>query len=319
MSEGIATPAIDAPAAAAPAVAVADSAPTTGAESPASASASAAPEGSAEQAALPAGAPAPTQADDSWPEVEWGEWDGETDSLPEQYHSTAKGIQAWHQNALSSREEEIDSLRAMYSAMLSGDEDPRIGQLTKKLEELQTAHNTQKGEYETLQQNFTHTEDQMVQDYVERFWEANAHIREDDAKLERFSQFLEESNEFGGMWDGYAAAELIDLPEEAVQVAVQAKQDGVSDQYALRLAKAHAQLEEAKARPSEEEIKAAQAEAKAQAKAKQPRPGAKITNGATRSARPRAAKQSMGDAKSLDDLRLLASRRAFAVHGGGKS
>lgn len=319
MSEEVATPATDAPAAAAPAAAVADSAPTTGAESPASASASAAPGGSVEQAALPTGASAPTRADDAWPEVEWGAWDGDVDSLPEQYHSTAKGIQAWHQNALSSREEEIDSLRAMYSAMLSGDEDPRIGQLTKKLEELQTAHNTQKGEYETLQQNFAHTEDQMVQDYVERFWEANAHIREDDAKLQRFAEFLEEDNEFGGMWDGYAAAELIELPEEAVQVAVQAKQDGVSDQYALRLAKAHAQLEEAKARPSEEEIKAAQAEAKAQAKAKQPRPGAKITNGATRSARPRAAKQSMGDAKSLDDLRLLASRRAFAVHGGGKS
>jgi hypothetical protein len=304
MSE-VAAPTTDAPVAA-PDVAVAESAPVaTSGEAIAS-------------APTPEGAPAPTSADDSWPDVEWGEWDGEVESLPDQYHKTASGMRNWYHSAMSSREEEIESLRSMYAAMLTGEEDPRVGELTTKLGELQGQYDSKTGEFDGLKQAFEQNETQMVSNYVDRFWKDHADLAADSAKLDKFTKFLEEENEFGGMWEGYAAAQLVNLPEESLQIAIRAKRDGVADEYALKLAQANAQLNEAKATPSSEEIKAAQAEAKAIAEAKQPRTGAKITNGATRSARPRMAKQGMGDAKSLDDLRLLASRRAFAVHGGGR-
>jgi hypothetical protein len=306
----VAAPTADAPVAV-PEVAAAESAPVAAPETPVSGEATV-------SAPIPEGAPAPTRADDPWPEVEWGEWDGEIESLPEQYHKTASGMRNWYHNAMSGREDEIESLRSMYAAMLTGEEDPRVGELTGKLEALQAQHDSQTGEFNGLKEAFQNNETKMVTDYVDRFWKDHAELKEDSAKLDKFTNFLEEENEFGGMWDGYIAAELVNLPEEALQIAVQAKKDGVADEYALKLAQANAQLNEAKATPSPEEIKAAHAEAKAVAEAKQPRTGAKITNGATRSSRPRMAKQGMGDAKSLDDLRLLASRRAFAVHGGGR-
>jgi len=272
-------------------------------------------------AAVPAGAPAPTRADDPFPEVEWNSWDGTIDSLPESYRTTAQGVSDYYEKSYAEKAEEIATLRSMYAAMLSEDEDPRIGQMTSQLEDLQRQLDERNLAYSDLEKTMATTEEQAVGEYVDRFWKDHADLAENKEKLSVFAEFLAEDDTHGGMWDAYVAAELIDLPESAVEIAIQAKTDGVSDQYALKLAKAHAELEEVRAQPTgptPEEIAAAEAQAKAEAKAKAPRAGAKITNGATRSSRPQVAKKSINDSGSLDEMRLLAARRAFSVHGGGR-
>lgn len=269
-------------------------------------------------AAVPTGAPPVSAADDAWPTVEWESWDGQVDSLPEQYHDTARGMSEHFERRSKDEDEEMGTLRAMYAAMLDGDEDPRVGNLTTKLEELQKEFDSRDEEYRTLEETFHSSQDAAAQDYVKQFWDKNPELAQDAEKLERFALLLEDHAQLGGMWDGEIAAELVYMPNEAVDIAISAKKEGVPDVYALKLAKAHVKLEEVEARPSPEEIKAAKAEAKAKAKAKAPRTGAKITHGATRTSRPQMAKKSMGDASSLDDLRVLAARRAFSVHGGGR-
>jgi len=275
-------------------------------------------------ASAPTGAPEVTAADDAWPTVDWDSWDGEVDSLPSQYHNSAKGMSDYYNRSYEAKNDEIRDLRSMYAAMLSGDEDPRVGELTTALEELNAKFDVRNKEYEELQQTHTKTEERAISDYVDQFWREHSALREDQEKLAKFAPFLQEENDVGGMWDGHVAAQLIELSDEALAAAVEAKKDGVSDQYALKLGLAHARLEEANSQPvgpSEEEIASIQAKAVADAKAeaaKAPRQGAKITNGAVRSSRPRAAKKGLGDAKSLDEMRILASRRAFSVHGGGR-
>ena len=271
-----------------------------------------------EASAAPTGAPAPTAADDPWPTVEWDSWDGEVDSLPEQYHESAQGISNWYRQDFDEKSSEIDNLRAMYAAMLSEQEDPRIGEMTTKLEELQGQFDSRNKEYEELQAKLTQTEDHAVEDYVTRFWKDHQELKEDPEKLAQLSLLLADNEELGGMWDGYVAAQLVYLSEDAAKIAVEAKKNGVPDDYALKLAMAHAQLEEANAQPTPEEIAVAQKQAAAEAKAKAPRAGAKITNGATGSSRPQVAKKSMGDASSFDEMRLLAARRAFSMHNGGR-
>ena len=272
-------------------------------------------------AAVPAGAPALTRADDPFPQVEWNSWNGEIESLPEQYRTSAQGISDYYQKSYSEKAEEISTLRSMYAAMLSEEEDPRVGTMTQELEDLKKQLEDRNIAYSDLEQEMSTTEEQAVGEYVERFWKDHEDLSNDKEKLVIFSQFLANDDQQGGMWDAYIAAQLLDLPESALEIAVEAKKDGVSDQYALKLATAHAQLEEVKAQPvgpSPEEIAQAKAQAKAEAKAKAPRAGAKITNGATRSSRPQVAKKSMKDGGSLDEMRLLAARRAFSVHGGGR-
>ena len=272
-------------------------------------------------AAVPSGATEPTRADDPWPSVDWDSWDGSVDSLPEQYHETAHGVSGWYDQDYQSKNEEIADLRSMYAAMLTGEEDPRVGELSTKLEEIQTQYNSRNTEYEELQAAMEATQEQAVSDFVGQFWREHKDLAESPEKLARFGPFIEDNENLGGMWEAYVAAELIELPQAAIDVGIKAKSDGVSDFYALKLAKAHAQLEVAKAQPAAptaEEVAAAQVKAEETAKAKAPRTGAKITNGATRSSRPQVAKKTMSDAASLDEMRVLAARRAFAVHGGGR-
>lgn len=260
-------------------------------------------------------APAPTRAEAPF---DWGSWDGEVDSAPESHREMVGGISAWYKKQHQDRETEIDSLRSLYSAMLSGDEDPRVGELTAKLEGLQGQYDTRGQEVEALQAQFRAHEERAVKDYTSRFWTDHPQFAGNDEKIEKLITFLDPQNQYGGAWEGYVAAELLELPEDAITVAVEAKQDGVADTYALKLAKAHAQVEQAKSQPSQEEIVAAARQAKAEAKAKEPRTGAKITNGAVRSSRPQVAKKGMGEAQSLDEMRVLAARRALSVLGGGR-
>lgn len=264
-------------------------------------------------------APAPVDSTPAPSSFAWDSWDGTQDAVPEEHQSAYQAILGHIQNDFKSREEEIDSLRSMYAAMLNEEDDPRIGELTKQLEELQGKYDSRENEFTNLQNTYNEFVETSAGEYVDRFWKEHEELAQDPEKLGLLVELLDEENNYGGSWDGYAAAELLSLSKEAMEVAIEAKKDGVSDTYALKLAKAHAQLEEAKAKPSPQQVQAQKARAQAEAKAKEPRAAAKITNGATTASSPRTAKPGMGDASSLDDLRNLAARRALRVHGGGRS
>lgn len=264
-------------------------------------------------------APAPVDSTPAPSSFAWDSWDGTQDTVPEEHQSAYQAILGHIQNDFKSREEEIDSLRSMYAAMLNEEDDPRIGELTKQLEELQGKYDSRENEFTNLQNTYNEFVETSAGEYVDRFWKEHEELAQDPEKLGLLVELLDEENNYGGSWDGYAAAELLSLSKEAMEVAIEAKKDGVSDTYALKLAKAHAQLEEAKAKPSPQQVQAQKARAQAEAKAKEPRAAAKITNGATTASSPRTAKPGMGDASSLDDLRNLAARRALRVHGGGRS
>ena len=280
-------------------------------------------------APAPVAAPAPVDAapvssgapisESSSPSFAWDSWDGSSDSIPEEHQSAYQAIHDNFQTSFKSREEEIDSLRSMYAAMLNEEDDPRIGDLSKQLEELQGKYDNRDTEFNTLRETHEKFVETSAGEYVDRFWKDHEELSQDPEKLGMLVKLLDDENEYGGSWDGHAAAELLSLSEDAMKVAVDAKKDGVSDTYALKLAMAHAQLEEAKAKPSPQQVRAQKVKARAEAKAKAPRVGAKITNGATTASSPRKAKPGMGDASSLDDLRNLAARRALRVHGGGRS
>tara|TARA_R100000700_G_C3163851_1_gene139326 strand:- start:537 stop:1421 length:885 start_codon:yes stop_codon:yes gene_type:complete len=264
-------------------------------------------------------APAPEASIPEAPAFAWTDWDGTEDSIPEDSREAFSAISRKFSEEYKEREGEIESLRAMYAAMLNDEEDPRLAEMTKKFQELEEEHKQKLEAFSELEGQHSSFVEQSANEYVERFWKEHPELSQDQEKLGVFINLIDENNEFGGQWDGYIAAELLSLSEDAFQVAVSAKEDGVSDIYALKLAKAHAEIEEVKNQPSPQEVKAAQAKAKAEAKAKAPRRGAKITNGATTSSRPTKATEGMGDATSLDDLRSLAARRALRVHGGGRN
>lgn len=259
----------------------------------------------------------PGQTTAEAPAFAWSSWDGASD-VPEQHQEAYSRLSQHFEEGYKEREGELDSLRSLYAGMLSEDEDPRIKEATGKYDALQKEHDTRNTEFDALQKEYDGFMESSAGDYVDRFWKDHEELSKDSEKLRVLIDLIDEKNEYGGRWDGYIAAELLGLPEGAQAIAFEAKKDGVSDIYALKLAKAHAQLEEVQSQPSPKEVRAAQVKARAVEKAKRPRQGAKITNGAITSSTPRVAKGGMGDAHSLDDLRNLAARRALRVHGGGR-
>ena len=257
----------------------------------------------------------PAQNAASEQDVDWDNWNGDVRTLPESVRRQAEHINRWYQNDYDSRRREMDDLKAVYTAMLNEDEDPRIGKLTTELEEMRGNLDGRNTEYEDLEARFNDMSELAVRDYVDQFWRQHSDLRENEEKLAKFGPLLQENNEFGGSWDGYVAAQLIELPEDSIAVAVDAKKNGVSDDYAFKLAESHAKLSE---REGMEEAAKAEVVKEVKKAASKPRPAAKITNGATGSTRPQAAKRGMKEAKTLDEMRDIAARRALRVHSGGK-
>jgi len=261
----------------------------------------------AESAAVPTATPEPS--------VDWDSWDGTIDSLPRELQQAASHIDRWHKHDYASRNSEMEDLRAVYTAMLNDEEDPRLGDLQKRLDETQESLTGRNSDYEMLQGQLDELTDLSVKDYVKQFWNTHEDLRADEARLAKFSPLLTDNNPGGASWDAYIAAKLVDLPEEAFNAAMEAKRDGVSDEYALRLAVTQAQLIVREG--VEDEVKQ-EAAKEVRREAAKPRPAAQITNGATGATRPRVAERGMSEAKTLDDMRSLAASRALRVHKGGK-
>jgi hypothetical protein len=232
----------------------------------------------------------------SFPSVDdfgWDDWDGNSDILPEQMRPWSDRFQShyqsWADKEISQRTADTDRMREIYDALLNGESDPRIAASEEKLTEWETKYgeledqhlSTQK-EYDDYRKGVDEAHQRAADEWVEDFKKDHAKVFEDTRLSNNFVLLLEEG------WEPETAVQAVLLPDAVVKEARQAKADGVPDEYALRLAKG------AKSAPST------------------PRPGARITSGATTPARSvEQAPLADETPRSFQDLRTLVARRAL--------
>lgn len=91
----------------------------------------------------PASGTAETEAkSDPWSpdSFEWDSWDGSSyDPFPEEIRPLAEKFGKWHSTRLESVEQDRARLQSLYDAILDGEEDPRIAELTGKYSEADKA------------------------------------------------------------------------------------------------------------------------------------------------------------------------------------
>ena len=224
---------------------------------------------------------------------DWVTWEGETDSLPDGARAWAAPFKTHYSKGLEEKVSEAEELKKIYDSLLSENADPRVPDLEAKIKELEEAGTASTSEWETkysalekqhqeYQATIEAAIEKEAEDYSKWFQQENPDIFENEALAEVFVGLMDEG------WDMETAAKAVRLPAPLLQAARQAKADGVPDSYALRLA--------------------GRAERPAA-----PRPGAKLTAGATAPARSR--EQAMLPDKvqptSFKDLRNQVARTAL--------
>lgn len=226
------------------------------------------------------------------PEFDFDGWGGELDSLPEMYRPMGTKLNEHWSAKIEEHSQDFTDLQKLNEALLLGHEDPRLGEQQTQLTELQEKYKTQSEEYSQFKASIEKLYEDEAQRYVREFREKHSDVFEDDAKSAQLQSLIE------GDWEPDVAVKLLTLGEEGVKLAQAAKADGVPDSYAVRLAEATI--------------------AKAQVKARvEPRAGARITSGATASTTPNQVDRGLGDARSLDEIRTIAARRALRAVSGG--
>ena len=248
-----------------------------------------------------AGVQAPASPPATAEDFGWDGWDGEVDSLPEPARGWATPLQSHYTRQADQRVEQhtkdVSGLKELYEALLEGKTDPRIDTYAAQVKELEDKHTSLVGEwqgkYDTLESAYKQYQgnveaaiDKEADQYATWFKGQNPDVFSDEKLATTFVALLEEG------WEMESAVTASRLPVAQLQAARQAKADGVPDSYALRLAGG--------------------AESPAA-----PRPGAKITSGATSPARSR--EQTMVPEKvaptSFKDLRHQVARLALKKKG----
>lgn len=226
------------------------------------------------------------------PEFDFEGWGGELDTLPDIYRPMGTRLSEHWSAKIKEHATDFEDLRQLNEALLLGNEDPRLGEQQTQLTELQEKYKAQSEEYSQFKTSIEKLYEEEAERYVREFREKNSDIFEDDAKAAQLQELIE------GDWEPDIAVKLLTLGEEGVKLAQAAKADGVPDSYAVRLAEATLAKTQVIARV-------------------EPRAGARITSGATASTTPNQADRGLGDARSLDEIRTIAARRALRAVSGG--
>lgn len=229
-------------------------------------------------------------APSEWPnadEFSWDDWDGTHESVPELVQPWAQKFTDYHTQRFQAQQKDLDETRKIYEALLTGEQDPRV-------EELTTEKDSWKGKYETL--NETHTAHVAATEELLRE-EADAWARWFYGQHEELFQDAKVYDHFNALqdegWIAEDAVVLAQMPENVVEVARRAKADKVPIEYALKLAYAELAATEPPAPP-------------------EPRPGAQLTSGADTSPRTNdSVRSSVRDVRGLTDKRMVAAERAW--------
>ena len=135
--------------------------------------------------------PEPIAAETSSPEFNRTGWDGNSESLPENYREVGSKVSDWYKSTNNETQEELATLRSMYSAMLDGEEDPRVKQYYEELQKLKSEYEQRNTAFSELEQNYESLTQSSVNEYVDRFWKDHPELADNEEKLETFSKFLE--------------------------------------------------------------------------------------------------------------------------------
>ena len=226
------------------------------------------------------------------PEFDFEGWGGELDTLTDIYRPMGTRLSEHWSSKIKEHAKDFEDLRQLNEALLLGQEDPRLSQQQQQLAELQEKYKAQSDEYGQFKTSIEKLYEDEAQRYVREFREKHSDVFEDDVKSAQLQELIE------GDWEPDIAVKLLTLGEEGVKLAQAAKADGVPDSYAVRLAEATLAKTQVKARV-------------------EPRAGARITSGATASTTPNQVDRGLGDARSLDEIRTIAARRALRAVSGG--
>jgi len=210
-------------------------------------------------------------------------WDGQVDSLPEENRHTANGVASYYTALAESRNEESSRMQQIYEALISGDEDPRVAQLTQDQTALQAKFDTAASEHKAYKKQVEAFHASQAEAEAKRFIHENSKALETPKQREVFGTLLDQG------WNQHSAVKLLSMAPEAIKLAQEAKNDGVPDHHAIKMA----DLMTRRAAPA-------------------PRDSARITSGATTTtSRPYGAENSVTDAKTLNEKRRLAVARAI--------
>lgn len=246
----------------------------------------------AAETSLPAETDSEESAPVSYPSSDdfgWDEWAGDLETLPEQVRPWGVHLDKYYQARMEGMSSDIDQTREIYEALIGGKEDPRVAKFQSSISDWEQKHLDISGRYEALEKEYIEYQ-QVVQEaidaeskeYAEEFAAKNPELFNNDELATSFADLLEEG------WILEHAAEAARLPKAVLDVARQAKKDGVPDAYAIRLAKG------AKSKPAT------------------PRPGAALTSGATTPARAsEQAELAQDKPMSLKEYRTQVARNAL--------
>jgi len=226
----------------------------------------------------------------------WDAWDGESGSLPEEIRGWNDRFSGHYKNHWSKHHEaeknEAERIRSIYESLSAGLEDPRNAELTQQVGDWESKYNTLteerltlQNEYDAYKEALNKALEQEAEEYANWYQTQHSHIFENPQLVEKLTNLLESG------WDVDHAPTALELSDEALAVANKALTDGVPMRYALELAR----------------------KTTAQPARSAPRPGARITSGATRSpvAPNQAPKDALKEAKTLDDMRFAVAQKAF--------
>ena len=182
--------------------------------------------------------------------------------------------------------------KRIYEALIGGNEDPRVGEYQEQVAEWEQKHQAQLAEHTKLQEQYAAYQksideaiDQEATEYAAWFKSENKDLFADKELENTFYGLVDEG------WELEAAAKATRLPQQALVLARKAKADGVPDVYALRFASGGGRRTQA------------------------PRPGARITAGATTPSRaPEQTQIEERSALSMKDLRGQVARIALKKH-----
>ena len=229
------------------------------------------------------------------PSFSWDEWDGTIDELLEEHREIGGHFHKHYDARLADKDTELSGLRELYDALLMGKEDPRIAKMQEESKSFEERYKGLEEKFNDYKSKVEAAQEAEARDWAARFEEQHKEILSDKKNRERMVEFLDKG------WEAEYAVKLLTMNEEFVEVAEEAKGNGVPDSYAIRLAETSA--------------------GKSQAEKKQkatPRPGARITAGATGAKNPQQAIRAVKDTDTLEDRRMIAARAALKAVKGGR-
>jgi hypothetical protein len=154
-------------------------------------------------------------------EVDWDKWDGKPDTLPEMIRPWYDRFGGRHQKELKSVSEQRDHFQTLFNSLSFGEDDPRIGELTGKVQ----TYEQKVAEYEARIAEFERAEDERLnteaRSDVDKFWSENPDIKADAALQTKLGELV------NGGWHYRDAAKLLKMPEDIQAWANEQLQAGV--------------------------------------------------------------------------------------------